>query len=100
MYLNSQVNGDSLILAIVFILLIWFPLMCNIFFCFFFFFQDDFLKRIGNKHPHYEFLRLLSAKCSYTIFDAEHVQCILSDILSERTVKKNLQSKSIDLLLV
>ncbi|XXG74106.1 hypothetical protein AAC387_Pa07g2909 [Persea americana] len=62
--------------------------------------RKAFLERVGKKHPNYDFLRLLSAKCSYTLFNAEHVQCILLDVLSEQTArKKNLQTASIDLLL-
>ncbi|XP_058091316.1 sister chromatid cohesion protein PDS5 homolog B [Magnolia sinica] len=62
--------------------------------------RDTFLKRIGNKHPHYEFLRILSAKCTYTIFSAEHVQCILLGFLSEKGAeKRNLQTIGINLLL-
>ncbi|XP_068663367.1 sister chromatid cohesion protein PDS5 homolog B isoform X2 [Aristolochia californica] len=59
--------------------------------------RDTLLKRIGEKHPHYEFLRILSAKCSHNIFSAEHVECILLDSLSKKK-SGNLET-SVDLLL-
>jgi sister-chromatid-cohesion protein PDS5 len=37
---------------------------------------------IGDKHPHFEFLQLLSSKCSFNIFSPEHVQYILDHISS------------------
>ncbi|KAJ6939281.1 sister chromatid cohesion protein PDS5 [Populus alba x Populus x berolinensis] len=44
--------------------------------------RDKFLKMIGDKHPHFEFLQLLSSKCSFNIFSPEHVQYILDHISS------------------
>ncbi|KAJ6685414.1 PRECOCIOUS DISSOCIATION OF SISTERS 5 ISOFORM A [Salix purpurea] len=44
--------------------------------------RDKFLKMIGDKHPHFEFLQLLSSKCSFNIFSSEHVQYILDHISS------------------
>ncbi|RZC54499.1 hypothetical protein C5167_013360 [Papaver somniferum] len=62
--------------------------------------RDTFLKRVGNKHPLYEFLRILSAKCSHNLFGSEHIFCILSD-LSEKHVdrKKKIVTSSINLLM-
>ncbi|KAL9396150.1 hypothetical protein Peur_010403 [Populus x canadensis] len=44
--------------------------------------RDKFLKMIGDKHPHFEFLQLLSSKCSFNIFSSDHVQYILDHISS------------------
>ncbi|KAG9444024.1 hypothetical protein H6P81_015364 [Aristolochia fimbriata] len=60
--------------------------------------RDALLKRLGKKHPHYDFLRVFSAKCSYNIFCAEHVECILRDSLSKKKTG-NLQTTGVDLLL-
>lgn len=39
--------------------------------------QDDLLKILGDKHRLYEFLSTLSLKCSYLLFDKDHVKAIL-----------------------
>ncbi|XP_021284773.1 sister chromatid cohesion protein PDS5 homolog A isoform X2 [Herrania umbratica] len=62
--------------------------------------RDKFLKVIGDKHPHFEFLRLLSSKCSFNIFESEHVCCILSLISTSGLGSNNLEAFSIELLLV
>ncbi|XP_017981381.1 PREDICTED: sister chromatid cohesion protein PDS5 homolog A isoform X2 [Theobroma cacao] len=62
--------------------------------------RDKFLKVIGDKHPHFEFLQLLSSKCSFNIFDSEHVCCILSLISTSGLGSNNLEAFSIELLLV
>ncbi|MCL7026648.1 hypothetical protein MKW94_016571, partial [Papaver nudicaule] len=51
--------------------------------------RDTFLKRVGHKHPLYEFLRILSAKCSFNLFGSEHVFCILSDLSEKHVERKN-----------
>lgn len=51
------------------------------------------------KHPHYEFLKILSGKCSFNIVSAEQVKCILLECLSRKRTG-NLQATSMDLLLV
>ncbi|XP_077248838.1 ARM repeat superfamily protein isoform X2 [Tasmannia lanceolata] len=62
--------------------------------------RDTLLKRIGEKHPHYEFLRILALKSSHAIFSAEHVQCILLELLSGKNAgNNNLKTAGIDLLL-
>ncbi|OVA03847.1 hypothetical protein BVC80_8065g3 [Macleaya cordata] len=61
--------------------------------------RDSFLKRIGNKHPLYDFLRTLSAKCSFNIFGSEHVLCILSDLSRKHVGSKNMNASSINLLM-
>ncbi|WRX29852.1 hypothetical protein QQP08_022339 [Theobroma cacao] len=62
--------------------------------------RDKFLKVIGDNHPHFEFLQLLSSKCSFNIFDSEHVCCILSLISTSGLGSNNLEAFSIELLLV
>ncbi|KAH6768773.1 binding protein [Perilla frutescens var. frutescens] len=39
--------------------------------------RDDLLKILGDKHPLYEFLSSLSLKCSYLLFDKDHVKEIV-----------------------
>ncbi|XP_031473421.1 sister chromatid cohesion protein PDS5 homolog B isoform X2 [Nymphaea colorata] len=60
--------------------------------------RDDLLKRIGSRHPQYEFLRILSAKCSNTLFNAEHVNLIILYCLSNNAQAKALVASAIDLL--
>lgn len=60
--------------------------------------RDKFLKLIGNKHPEFEFLQLLTSKCLY-IFDSEHVRCIVDCLSSNRYIDKHLEDSSINLLL-
>ncbi|GMJ02433.1 hypothetical protein like AT1G77600 [Hibiscus trionum] len=62
--------------------------------------RDKFLKMIGNKHPHFEFLKLLCSKCLFNIFDSEHVRCILNLISSSGLESNHLEAFSIELLLV
>lgn len=42
--------------------------------------QDDLLKILGEKHPLYDFLSILSLKCSYILFSKEHVRDILLEV--------------------
>nr|GMD40858.1 sister chromatid cohesion protein PDS5 homolog A isoform X1 [Ipomoea batatas] len=44
--------------------------------------RDDLLKILGEKHPLYDFLSILSLKCSYILFSKEHVRDILLEILA------------------
>ncbi|TVT97395.1 hypothetical protein EJB05_57362, partial [Eragrostis curvula] len=46
--------------------------------------RDSFLKRIGNKHPIYNFCKVLSIKCSHSIFNWEMICAILESHLSCR----------------
>lgn len=36
--------------------------------------QDDLLRALGQKHQIYEFLSSLSLKCSYLLFNKEHIK--------------------------
>lgn len=63
-------------------------------------FQEKFLKTIGTKHHLFEFLRVLSTKCSPTIFSSEDVQYLLNELCSSSSVNTQLKAPSIKLLLV
>ncbi|KAJ0986872.1 hypothetical protein J5N97_005228 [Dioscorea zingiberensis] len=41
-------------------------------------FRDDLLKILGERHPLYDFMGILSVKCSYLLFNQEYVKEILS----------------------
>ncbi|CAL5409349.1 unnamed protein product [Camellia sinensis] len=47
--------------------------------------QDDLLKILGEKHRLYDFLSSLSLKCSYVLFNKEHVK----EILLEADLRKS-----------
>ncbi|CAI9783991.1 unnamed protein product [Fraxinus pennsylvanica] len=47
--------------------------------------RDDILKIVGEKHQLYEFLSILSLKCSYLIFGKEHIK----EILLEADIQKS-----------
>ncbi|KAK3010031.1 hypothetical protein RJ639_010994, partial [Escallonia herrerae] len=51
-------------------------------------YRDDLLRILGEKHRLYEFLSALSIKCSYLLFDKEHVK----EILLETNVQKSAES--------
>lgn len=55
--------------------------------CSFFLFllQDDLLKILGEKHPLFDFLNVLSVKCSFVLFSKEHVK----EFLLELTIQKS-----------
>ncbi|PIN12278.1 Sister chromatid cohesion complex Cohesin, subunit PDS5 [Handroanthus impetiginosus] len=50
--------------------------------------RDDMLKILGQKHQLYEFLSSLSLKCSYLLFDKDHVR----EIIVEAGVQKSCGS--------
>ena len=47
--------------------------------------QDDFLKILGENHQLYEFLNAFYIKCSYLLFNKEHVKAILSEIITHKS---------------
>jgi len=55
---------------------------------------------IGVKHSLFEFLRILSTKCSPSIFSSEHVQCLLNQLCGSTSANTQLKAPSIKLLLV
>ncbi|XP_022131924.1 sister chromatid cohesion protein PDS5 homolog A isoform X2 [Momordica charantia] len=61
--------------------------------------RDKFLRMIGSKHPHFEFLKSLSLKCSHNLFSTEHVRYALDCILSNRLGNKHLEASASKLLL-
>ncbi|XP_075648967.1 sister chromatid cohesion protein PDS5 homolog B isoform X1 [Castanea sativa] len=61
--------------------------------------RDKFLKTVGDRHPHFEFLSSLSSKCSHNIFGSEHIQCILEHLSGDRYGTKLLEASSAKLLL-
>ncbi|KAJ8762889.1 hypothetical protein K2173_023018 [Erythroxylum novogranatense] len=60
---------------------------------------DNFLQIIGDKHPHLEFLQLLSTKCSFNVFSPEHIQCILNHISKEGLWNDHTETSSANLLM-
>ncbi|CAN8234143.1 unnamed protein product [Cochlearia groenlandica] len=62
--------------------------------------RENLLKTVGAKHQLYDFLCILSTKCSPTIFSSEHVQYLLNHLCSRTSVNTQLKAPSIKLLLV
>ncbi|KAM7256072.1 hypothetical protein ACFE04_011813 [Oxalis oulophora] len=60
--------------------------------------KDKLHKTIGEKHPNFEFLRLLSSKCLFNIFSSEHVNCILDYLLCFCTGNQQLATSSVKLI--
>lgn len=111
-YRQEYVIGNALVFIMTKIID---PLMCILDICkfttyqisdsfshFFFFlvFQEKFLKTIGSKHHLFEFLRILTTKCSPSIFSSEHVQYLLNQLCGSISVNAQLKAPSIKLLLV
>lgn len=48
-------------------------------------YQDDMLKILGEKHRLYEFLGMLSVKCSYLLFSKEHVKEIILEVSTQKS---------------
>ncbi|KAL8046058.1 hypothetical protein ABFX02_08G154700 [Erythranthe guttata] len=47
--------------------------------------RDDLLKILGQKHQLYEFLSTLSVKCSFLLFDKDHVREILLEASEQKS---------------
>lgn len=59
------------------------------------------MRKVGNWSPPFEFLTLLSAKCSLNIFSSGHIYCIFSYLTDAGCVwNKHLKDSSVQLLLV
>lgn len=59
------------------------------------------MKRIGEKHPQYEFMKILATKCSYVFFGREHVQVIMKELSAyKESGTKDLVTASLSLLVV
>lgn len=62
--------------------------------------RDDLLKRMGERHPQHEFLKILSLKCSYMLFGTDHVKAVLRQSLANKMASnQSLLNAGIDLLL-
>ncbi|XP_078435141.1 ARM repeat superfamily protein [Wolffia australiana] len=61
--------------------------------------QEAFLKRIGDKHPNYDFFKVLSLKCAHSIFSADHVYSMIEDLLTRKDSRDQyLDTSTFDLL--
>ncbi|KAI9123829.1 hypothetical protein K1719_005129 [Acacia pycnantha] len=49
--------------------------------------QDDLLKILGEKHRLHDFLKNFSVKCSYLLFNKEHVKVILSEVVAKKSTE-------------
>lgn len=49
--------------------------------------RDELLERIGEKHPQWEFIRVLAAKCSHILFGKEHLKALFAQIDQVRQSK-------------
>lgn len=47
--------------------------------------RDDLLRILGEKHRLYDFLSTLSVKCSYLLFNKEHVKEILLEVAAQKS---------------
>lgn len=47
--------------------------------------QEDLLKIFGEKHRLFDFLNLLSVKCSYALFSKEHVKEFLLELAIQKS---------------
>ncbi|KAK7303437.1 hypothetical protein RJT34_14343 [Clitoria ternatea] len=50
-------------------------------------YKDDLLKILGEKHQLYEFLNTFCIRCSYLLFNKEHVKAFLSEIIAHKSAE-------------
>ncbi|XP_004507589.1 sister chromatid cohesion protein PDS5 homolog A-like [Cicer arietinum] len=50
-------------------------------------YRDDLLKILGVKHRLYDFLNTFSVKCSYVLFNKEHVKAILAETVAQNSAE-------------
>ncbi|KAM0917251.1 hypothetical protein ACQ4PT_009670 [Festuca glaucescens] len=62
--------------------------------------RDSFLKRIGNKHPIFNFCKQLSTELSHSLFNWEMICAILEALLSCRNESTHFAESACDLLLL
>lgn len=63
--------------------------------------QTNLLNRLGEKHPQYEFLKVLAVKCSYVLFGKEHMHSLLAELKDLRRLEDENQLRaSMGLLVV
>lgn len=60
----------------------------------YFLLQDDLLKILGEKHRLYEFLNTFSLKCSYLVFNKEHVKAILVETVAQKSAQNTQRTQS------
>ncbi|PKA59812.1 DNA mismatch repair protein MSH6 [Apostasia shenzhenica] len=46
--------------------------------------REELLKILGEKHPLYEFMSMLSVKCSYLLFNKEHVKEMILEVAEKK----------------
>ncbi|KVI01136.1 Armadillo-like helical, partial [Cynara cardunculus var. scolymus] len=56
--------------------------------------RDELLKIVGQKHPLYGFLSTLSMKCSYILFNKDHVKDILLEADLQKSSRNRLLTQS------
>ncbi|TKY53908.1 Sister chromatid cohesion protein PDS5-like B [Spatholobus suberectus] len=57
-------------------------------------YRDDLLKILGEKHRLYEFLNTFSVKCSYLLFNKEHVKAILLETVAQKSAENAQHTQS------
>lgn len=57
-------------------------------------FRDDLLRILGEKHRLYDFLSNLSVKCSYLLFNKEHVKEILLEAATQKSAGNTQYTQS------
>ncbi|XP_057415482.1 sister chromatid cohesion protein PDS5 homolog A-like isoform X2 [Lotus japonicus] len=57
-------------------------------------YRDDLLKILGEKHRLYEFLNTFSLKCSYLVFNKEHVKAILVETVAQKSAQNTQRTQS------
>ncbi|KAH9609835.1 hypothetical protein KSS87_019300 [Heliosperma pusillum] len=60
--------------------------------------RDKYLKDVGEKHSLFEFLELLSLKCSNNIFSSEHIHHILDHVSGSRCRGNHVEESAFNLL--
>ncbi|KAK4259162.1 hypothetical protein QN277_005520 [Acacia crassicarpa] len=49
--------------------------------------RDDLLKILGEKHRLYDFLKSFSVKCSYVLFNKEHVKAVIAEVVAKKSAE-------------
>lgn len=64
--------------------------------------QEELLKKIGEEHAQYEFMKSLASKCGYFLFSREHVHAMTKEVLvyKDSEDKKDLVAPSLQLAVV
>ncbi|KAH9314048.1 hypothetical protein KI387_022675, partial [Taxus chinensis] len=63
--------------------------------------HDNLLMRLGERHPLYEFMKILSTRCSYLLFGKEHLKEILNKIaVNKLDGSDNIVPSSMNLLAI